>query len=350
MSKKYGVSSTGLIAPIIREGDDICQIVCDTVLNAIDNIEDRDIIGITESVVARAQGNYVTVDEIAEDIRNKMGNHNYITVVSPIFSRNRFAMILKAIARAAQTGVYLRLDYVDEVGNVYRCHPFTGINYDEYYKSIIEGEGKFAYIKLPNESLNYDFDSAIDCRLHPQCGEKLGKFTLADICADKCEYGLLGSNKSSEEVLKLFPNSRKAQEIVNGIQAYIYGKTGKKVEVMVYGDGCFKDPVGGIWEFADPVVSPAYTSGLEGTPNEIKIKNFADDKYKDLSGEDLTNAIKQEIKQKNDNLKGSMASQGTTPRRYVDLLGSLMDLTSGSGDRGTPIVYVKRYFNNLASE
>ena len=181
MSKKYGVSSTGLIAPIIREGDDICQIVCDTVLNAIDNIEDRDIIGITESVVARAQGNYVTVDEIAEDIRNKIGNHDYITVVSPIFSRNRFAMILKAIARAAQTGVYLRLDYVDEVGNVYRNHPFTGINYDEYYKSIIEGEGKIAYIKLPNESLNYDFDSAIDCRLHPQCGEKLGKFTLADI-------------------------------------------------------------------------------------------------------------------------------------------------------------------------
>lgn len=350
MSKKYGVSSTGLIAPIIKEGDDITQIVCDTVLNAIDNIEDRDIIGITESVVARAEGNYVTVDEIAEDIRNKMGNHNYITVVSPIFSRNRFAMILKAIARAAQTGVYLRLDYVDEVGNVYRNHPFTGINYDEYYKSIIEGEGKFAYIKLPNESLNYDFDSAIDCRLHPQCGEKLGKFTLADICADKCEYGLNGSNKATEEKLKLFPSRKFAQQVVEGIQAYLYGKTGKKVEVMVYGDGCFKDPVGGIWEFADPVVSPAFTDGLKGTPNELKLKYLADNEFKDLSGEALINAIKEKIKTKDANLVGQMASQGTTPRRLTDLLGSLMDLTSGSGDRGTPIVYVKRYFNNLASE
>lgn len=346
--KKYGVSSTGLIMPIIRKGDDICQIVCDTVLNAIDNIEDRDIIGITESVVARAEGNYVTVDEIAEDIRNKMGNHNYITVVSPIFSRNRFSMILKAIARAAQTGVYLRLDYVDEVGNVYRGHPFTGINYDEYYKSIIEGEGKSAYIKLPNESLNYDFDSAIDCRLHPQCGEKLGKFTLADICADKCEYGLYGSNKATEEKLKLFPSCKFAQQVVEGIQAYLYGKTGKTVEVMIYGDGCFKDPVGGIWEFADPVVSPAYTDGLKGSPNEIKLKAFADDKYKDLSGETLSEAIKREITNKDKDLKGNMASQGTTPRRYTDLLGSLMDLTSGSGDKGTPVVYVKRYFDNYA--
>lgn len=346
--KKYGVSSTGLIMPIIRKGDDLVKIVVDTVLNSIDNIEDRDVIGITESIVARAQGNYVTVDEIAEDIRNKMDNHNYITVVSPIFSRNRFAMILKAIARAAQTGVYLRLDYVDEVGNVYRGHPFTGINYDEYYKSIIEGEGKSAYIKLPNESLNYDFDSAIDCRLHPRCGEKLGKFTLADICADKCEYGLYGSNKATEEKLKLFPSRKFAQQVVEGIQAYLYGKTGKKVEVMVYGDGCFKDPVGGIWEFADPVVSPAYTDGLKGSPNEIKLKAFADDKYKDLSGETLSEAIKREITNKDKDLKGNMASQGTTPRRYTDLLGSLMDLTSGSGDKGTPVVYVKRYFDNYA--
>lgn len=346
--KKYGVSSTGLIMPIIRKGDDLVKIVVDTVLNSIDNIEDRDVIGITESIVARAQGNYVTVDEIAEDIRNKMGNHNYITVVSPIFSRNRFAMILKAIARAAQTGVYLRLDYVDEVGNVYRCHPFTGINYDEYYKSIIEGEGKFAYIKLPNESLNYDFDSAIDCRLHPQCGEKLGKFTLADICANKCEYGLYGSNKVDEETLKLFPSKTFSKSIVNDIQADIKKKTGKTVEVMIYGDGCFKDPVGGIWEFADPVVSPAYTDGLKGSPNEIKLKAFADDKYKDLSGEILSEAIKQEIANKSTDLKGNMASQGTTPRRYTDLLGSLMDLTSGSGDKGTPVVYVKRYFDNYA--
>lgn len=272
--RKYGVSSTGLIAPIIRKGDDLAKIVTDTVLNAIDNIEDGDVIGITESVVARAEGNYVTVDEVAEDIKKKIGNHNYITVISPIFSRNRFAMILKAIARASQSGVHLRLDYVDEVGNVYRCHPFTGLNYDEYYKSIIEGEGKYAYIKLPNESLNYDFDSAIDCRLHP-VGEKLGKFTLADFCNDKCDWGLLGSNKASEEKLKLFPSRCYSENTINEIAWNIYNETGKKVEVMVYGDGCFKDPVGGIWEFADPVTSPAYTHGLEGTPNEVKLKNIA---------------------------------------------------------------------------
>lgn len=356
MSKKYGVSSTGLIAPIIREGDDICQIVCDTVLKAIDNIEDRDIIGITESVVARAQGNYVTIDEIAADIKKITNNANVIKLYEPIFSRNRFAMILKAFARAAGKKIKLYLVTPDEVGNDCRNHPFTGLNYDEYYRSIVEAEGKecevivgdlFEITKLRDFLCNYDKNSdeyAFDVRC------RSNNTMLNQICSDKCEYGLLGSNKSSEEVLKLFPNSRKAQEIVNGIQAYIYGKTGKKVEVMVYGDGCFKDPVGGIWEFADPVVSPAYTDGLEGTPNEIKIKNFADDKYKDLSGEDLTNAIKQEIQNKDRNLKGDMTSQGTTPRRYIDLLGSLMDLTSGSGDRGTPIVYVKRYFNNLASE
>lgn len=348
MTRKYGVSSTGLIAPIIREGDDLAEIVIDTVLNAIDNIEDGDVIGITESVVARAEGNYVTIDEVAEDIKKKMGNHNYITVVSPIFSRNRFAMILKAIARAAQTGVYLKLNYVDEVGNVYRCHPFTGINYDEYYKSIIEGEGKIAYIKLPNESVNYDFDSAIDCRLHPQCGEKLGKFTLADFCTDKCDWGLLGSNKASEEKLKLFPSKEYSQRLINDIQQEIELNTGKVVEVMVYGDGCFKDPVGGIWEFADPVTSPAYTKGLEGTPNELKLKNIADEKYSNLNGQELENAIKSDIKNKDNNLKGNMVSQGTTPRRYVDLLASLMDLTSGSGDKGTPIVYVKRYFKNYS--
>lgn len=348
MTRKYGVSSTGLIAPIIREGDDLAEIVIDTVLNAIDNIEDGDVIGITESVVARAEGNYVTIDEVAEDIKKKMGNHNYITVVSPIFSRNRFAMILKAIARAAQTGVYLKLNYVDEVGNVYRCHPFTGINYDEYYKSIIEGEGKIAYIKLPNESVNYDFDSAIDCRLHPQCGEKLGKFTLADFCTDKCDWGLLGSNKASEEKLKLFPSKEYSQRLINDIQQEIELNTGKVVEVMVYGDGCFKDPVGGIWEFADPVVSPAYTKGLEGNPNEVKLKNLADEKFANLNGASLEIAIHNEISRKDNNLKGNMLSQGTTPRRYTDLLGSLMDLTSGSGDKGTPIVYVKRYFKNYS--
>jgi len=345
MTKKYGVSSTGLIAPIIREGDNLCQIVCDTVLNAIDNIEDKDIIGITESIVARAQGNYVTVDEVAEDIKKKFNNPENIHVYKPIYSRNRFAMILKAIARAVKDTVFIVMPDIDEVGNVLKNHPFTGLNYDEYYKSIIEAECKKCVIEYIND-LPHSFDDVLDCQIHRQ------DFTmnLARICEDKCEYGLYGSNKSSEEVLKLFPDTKKAQELVDGIQTYIYEKTGKKVEVMIYGDGCFKDPVGGIWEFADPVVSPAYTDGLEGTPNEIKIKNFADDKYKDLSGENLTNAIKQEIRQKNNNLKGNMTSQGTTPRRYIDLLGSLMDLTSGSGDKGTPIVYIKRYFNNLASE
>lgn len=360
MSKKYGVSSTGLITPIIREGDDITQIVCDTVLNAIDNIEDKDIIGITESVIARAEGNYVTVDEVAEDIKNISNNANVIFVDRPIYSRNRFAMILKAIARAAGKKVYIYMPSVDEVGNVVRNHPFTKLNYDEYYKSIVEAEGKECCIfdsmlnKKPDTSGNYpDLKDAycIDARMYFTINkEKTCHCSLVDICADKCEYGLYGSNKATEEKLKLFPSHKFAQKVVEGIQAYLYGKTGKKVEVMVYGDGCFKDPVGGIWEFADPVVSPAYTSGLEGTPNEIKIKNFADDKYKNLSGDELTNAIRQEIKTKDDNLKGNMASQGTTPRRYVDLLGSLMDLTSGSGDKGTPIVYIKRYFKNFADE
>lgn len=346
MSKKYGVSSTGLIAPIIREGDDLCQIVCDTVLNAIDNIEDRDIIGITESVVARAQGNHVTVDEIAEDIKKKFNNPSSITVYKPIYSRNRFAMILKAIARAVINNVYIVMPKIDEVGNILKNHPFTGLNYDEYYTKIVEDEGKHCFILDENDEIPRVASCVLDCQIHKQ----RFSINLARICEDKCEYGLYGSNKSSEEVLKLFPDTAKAKQLVQDIQAYIYGKTGKKVEVMIYGDGCFKDPVGGIWEFADPVVSPAYTDGLEGTPNEIKIKNFADDKYKDLSGEELNDAIKDEIRQKETNLKGNMASQGTTPRRYTDLLGSLMDLTSGSGDKGTPIVYIKRYFDNLASE
>lgn len=350
MTRKYGVSSTGLIAPIIREGDDLAEIVTDTVLKAIDNIEDGDIIGITESIVARAEGNYVTVDEVAEDIKEKLKNPDVITLINPIFSRNRFAMILKATARAAQTGVYLRLKYVDEVGNIYRCHPFTGINYDEYYKSIIEGEGKFAYIKLPNESVNYDFDSAIDCRLHPLYGEKLGKFTLADFCKDKCEYGLLGSNKASEEKLKLFPSKKYSDWLIHRVRDLIATRTGKVVYTMVYGDGCFKDPVGGIWEFADPVTSPAYIKELEKSPNELKLKNIADEKYANLNGKELEEAIKSDIQNKDNDLKGNMVSQGTTPRRYVDLLASLMDLTSGSGDKGTPIVYVKRYFENFATK
>lgn len=363
--KKYGVSSTGLIMPIIRKGDDLVKIVVDTVLNSIDNIEDRDIIGITESIVARAQGNYVTVDEIANQIKKEITS-DYIFIDNPIYSRNRFAMILKALTRGSNKGIIIKMNPKDYVGNDLKNHPFTGLNYDEYYKSIVKKEGKECHIVTTTDYLLEYTDCFNTENCEKYIKEKLGitnytkiycgnnfkhiqGWRLDFICKDKCEYGLYGSNKSSEEVLKLFPNTQKAKEVVTGIQAYIYGKTGKKVEVMVYGDGCFKDPVGGIWEFADPVVSPAYTDGLEGTPNEIKIKNFADDKYKDLSGETLSEAIKQEISNKDKDLKGNMASQGTTPRRYTDLLGSLMDLTSGSGDKGTPVVYVKRYFDNYAN-
>ena len=345
MSKKYGVSSTGLVAPIIREGDDLCKIVCDTVFDSIDNIEDGDIIGITESVVARAQGNYVTVDEVAEDIKKKFDNPENIHAYKPIYSRNRFAMILKAIARAVKDTVFIVMPNVDEVGNVLKNHPFTGLNYDEYYKSIVEAEGKKCVIEYIN-TLPHSFDDVLDCQIHRQ------DFTmnLARICEDKCEYGLYGSNKSSEEVLKLFPDTKKAQELVEDIKKEIFERSSCNVEVFVFGDGAYKDPDSGIWELADKIVSPAYTDGLEGTPNEIKIKNFADDKYKNLSGEELSNAIKQEIKMSKRDLKGSMSSQGTTPRRYVNLLGSLADLTTGSGSKGTPIVYIKRYFDSYADE
>ena len=351
MTRKYGVSSTGLIAPIIREGDDIAEIVTETVLNAIDNIEDGDIIGITESVVARAQGNYVTIDEVAEDIKKVMGDVDNIFLHKPIYSRNRFAMILKAFARAAKKSIIIYMPDVDEVGNVLRNHPFTGLNYDEYYKSIVEAEGKDCYILHEGEKKDIDC-YLVDCGLHlPEYDFDVDYYTLRDFCKDKCEYGLLGSNKSSEEKLKLFPSKYYAQKLVEEIKANIFNRTlQKEVEVMVYGDGCFKDPVGGIWEFADPVTSPAYTQGLEGTPNELKLKNLADEKYANLSGASLDIAIYNEIKNKQKELKGNMLSQGTTPRRYVDLLASLMDLTSGSGDKGTPIVYVKRYFENYATE
>lgn len=352
--KKYGVSSTGLIMPIIRKGDDLVKIVVDTVLNSIDNIEDRDVIGITESIVARAQGNYVTVDEVADEIRRISNNAPIIIANEPIYSRNRFAIILKAIARAAGQEVWVIMPERDEVGNTRQNHIFTGMNYDDYYKGIVLAEGKTcsAHYMCPPflDSFNAKDFFTIDCRSYSTKTLGLSKegCSLADICADKCEYGLYGSNKVDEETLKLFPSKTFSKSIVNDIQADIKKKTGKTVEVMIYGDGCFKDPVGGIWEFADPVVSPAYTDGLKGSPNEIKLKAFADDKYKDLSGETLSEAIKQEIANKDKDLKGNMASQGTTPRRYTDLLGSLMDLTSGSGDKGTPVVYVKRYFDNYA--
>lgn len=342
--RTVGTSTYGLICPIFKEGDDLCEIISNTILNSGLTIDDRDVVGITESIVARSEGNYVSVDEVAESVKKVFNNPKDILVYNPIYSRNRFAMILKGIARAVEKTVYISMPNEDEVGNVLRNHPFTGLNYDEYYKSIVEAEGKKCHIMYQNEVVGY-FNNVLDCQIHKQTFET----TLKDICSDKCEYGLYGSNKATEEKLKLFPSKKYAQELVENIQITIYGKVGKKIEVMVYGDGCFKDPVGGIWELADPVVSPAYTDGLDGTPNELKLKYLADNDYKDLSGEELTNAIKQSIRSKNNNLVGNMASQGTTPRRLTDLLGSLMDLTSGSGDKGTPVVYVKGYFDNLST-
>ena len=350
--KKFGVQSIGLVAPIIREGDNLSKIVTDVVLNAIDNIEDGDVIGITESVVARAEGNYVTIDEVAEDIKKKLNNPERVYLLYPIYSRNRFAMILKAFARAVKTSVTIKMPNVDEVGNDLKNHPFTGLDYDEYYKSIVEAEGK--QCSIVSESGEIYFCglpvSIVDCRLHLADNFDNDCFTLKDFYKDKCEWGLLGSNKASEEKLKLFPSKKFAEKLVNDVMDEIYYRTGKRVEVMVYGDGCFKDPVGGIWEFADPEVSPAYTDGLKGTPNELKLKNLADEKFANLNGDSLEIAIDNSSKEKEQNLKGNMLSQGTTPRRYTDLLGSLMDLTSGSGDKGTPIVYVKGYFENYGTE
>lgn len=358
MVRTIGTAAYGLRAPIVKQGDDLAKIVVDTVLNSGLEIKDRDVLGITESIVARNEGNYVTLDEVAGEIKNKLDNPSVILVNCPIYSRNRFAMILKAIARAAGKVVAINVFERDYVGNVLRDHPFTGLNYDEYYKSIIEAEGKKCVIVM-NGNLNAmyeygDYKSIYCGSIHeydPNYEYKeQSDITLADICSDDCEYGLYGSNKSSEELLKLFPSKDNAQRLVENIQTTIEEKTGKKIEVMVYGDGCFKDPVGGIWEFADPAVSPAYTKGLEGTPNEIKIKNFADEKFKDLHGKELDAAIVEEIRNKASDLKGNMYAQGTTPRRYTDLLGSLMDLTSGSGDKGTPFVYVQGYFDNISNE
>ena len=355
--RKIGTTVYGLRAPIVKQGDDLVQIVVDTVLNSGIEIKDRDVLGITESIVARCEGNYVTIDEVAEEIRKLSNNAKAIAVFKPIYSRNRFAMILKAIARAAGEKVFIKMPLHDEVGNIVRNHPFTGLNYDDYYKSIVEAEGKkcIIYYDIMPSSLDEDFITSfeIDARMYFTTNNdeiRENGCKLSDICKDKCDYGLYGSNKSSEELLKLFPSCEYSRNLVREVQQRIKDATGKLIEVMVYGDGCFKDPVGGIWEFADPVVSPASTMGLLGTPNEIKIKNFADEKYKDLKGEELDNAIKEEIKHKDSDLKGNMNSQGTTPRRYTDLLGSLMDLTSGSGDKGTPFVYVQGYFDNYKDE
>lgn len=396
MERKVGTISRGIRCPIIREGDDLVQIVTDSVLEAAESegfeIRDKDVIAVTESVVARAQGNYVSVNQIAADVKKKLGGDT-IGIIFPILSRNRFAICLKGIAMGAKK-VVLMLSYPsDEVGNElvsidqldeaginpysdllnlekYRelfgenKHPFTGVDYVEYYSSIITEAGAEAEVIFANDPrrvLDYT-KRVINCDIHTrQRTKRLLKTAGADIVCGLDDimtsplegsgynekYGLLGSNKSTEDKVKLFP--RECTDLVMDIQKEILGRTGKHVEVMVYGDGAFKDPVGKIWELADPCVSPASTPGLDGTPNEVKLKYLADNDFKDLSGEALKNAISARIKEKKDNLVGDMASQGTTPRRLTDLIGSLCDLTSGSGDKGTPIILVQGYFDNYVS-
>ena len=394
--RDLGTVVRGIRTPIIKENDDLAIIVVESVLNASKNnnfdFRDRDVVAITEAVVGISEGNYVTVDQVSEDIKNKFNNASELGIVFPILSRNRFSLILKAIARSTKK-LYVQLSFPsDEVGNgildeeklynskyntasviseeEYRktfgdwIHPFTGINMLDFYKELIENEGCEAIFVLANnplEILNYT-NNVINCDIHTRFrtkkmlteagGNVFGLYEIMNKPVNGSgyneKYGMLGSNKSTEERLKLFP--RTGQELVEKIQKELKAKTGKNIEVMVYGDGAFKDPVGHIWELADPVVSPAYTSGLEGTPNEIKLKYVSDNKFADLRGDELKDAIKDEIRKKDANLKGQMITQGTTPRRLTDLIGSLCDLTSGSGDKGTPVVFIQGYFDNLADE
>lgn len=393
MERVVGTVVRGLRGPIINQGDNIEEIVVETVLNAASvegfSIEDRDIVTVTESIVARAQGNYATIDNIATDIKGKFGEET-VGVIFPILSRNRFANCLRGIAKGSQK-IVLMLSYpADEVGNHlvdideldvkginpwtdvlteaefrkhfgYIKHPFTGVDYIEYYKGLIEAEGtscEVIFSNNPKTILDYT-KYVLTCDIHSRFrtkriltnngAEKV--YGLDDILAESINgsgfneaYGLLGSNKATEESVKLFPNN--CQPIVDGIQAKIKEKTGKTVEVMIYGDGAFKDPVGKIWELADPVVSPAYTTGLDGTPNEVKLKYLADNNFSHLRGAELKQAISEYIQNKNDDLVGAMEAQGTTPRRLTDLIGSLSDLTSGSGDKGTPMIYIQGYFDN----
>ena len=394
MARKTGTISRGIRCPIIREGDDIASMVVNSVIEAAqaENFElrDRDVIAITESVVARAQGNYASVDAIAEDVKNKLGGET-VGVIFPILSRNRFAICLRGIAKGAKK-IVLMLNYPsDEVGNAlvsldqldeaginpytdvlseakYRelfginPHPFTNVDYIQYYGDLIRSCGAEAEIVLANDPraiLDYA-DCILNCDIHSRvrtkrilkasgakCVVGLDEILSAPVNGSgyNAKYGLLGSNKSTEDTIKLFPHE--CFELVEDIQKQIMDKCGKHVEVMVYGDGAFKDPVGKIWELADPVVSPAFTSGLEGTPNELKLKYLADNDFADLKGEELKKAIEAAIKEKESDLVGNMASQGTTPRRLTDLIGSLCDLTSGSGDKGTPVVLVQGYFDNM---
>ena len=396
MERTVGTTVRGLRAPIIRRGDDMTELVSEVVLNFLVaehlQMADRDIVALTESIVARAQGNYASVTDIAEDVRSKTGGET-CGVIFPILSRNRFAIVLKGIARGVKK-IVLMLSYpADEVGNhliqpddldasgvnpwtdvlseaEFRAkfgaakHTFTGVDYVDYYRQIIEAEGsdcEVIFANNPQSILDYT-NVVINCDIHTRKRTKrmlIKAGARAVISLDEIlntatpdhgyneDYGLLGSNKSTEEEVKLFP--RDCSELVNKIQAKLFEKTGKTPEVMVYGDGAFKDPVGKIWELADPVVSPGFTKGLEGTPNEVKIKYLADNNFRDLSGEDLRNAISNHISHKEDNLVGNMESQGTTPRQLTDLIGSLCDLTSGSGDKGTPIIYIQGYFDNFSN-
>jgi len=376
-----GTKSIGIKAPLVKKGDNIVDIVVNSVLDAtlssyyldtpIYSLNDNDIIGVTESVVARSQGNYVSIDDIAEDIVSKYGKYATIDLIEPIYSRNRFAMILKGVARGCKKIRILMPEY-DEVGNVSREHPFTKMNYDEYYNEICEKEGCILEIYDTPTFLEHRNNlNLLLCQLHVSKedaynalnmyinGSVSHVYSLSDICRDRCEYGVLGSNKSTEETLKLFP--RKCDKITDDgklilgsdtivmkIKERIKEETGRDVIVVVYADGCFKDPVGGIWEFADPVSMVSFTDEdlIMSTPNELKLKAHIDE-YK---GENLDEYIKESIKNKDKDLKGNMKSQGTTPRLIRDLVASLMDLTSGSGDKGTPIVLVQNYFKNFSND
>ena len=397
MSRTIGTVSRGVRAPIIRNGDDIVEIVTNSVLEASEDagfkFNDRDIVAMTEAIVARAQGNYATVDDIAADVKAKFGGET-VGVIFPILSRNRFAICLRGIAKGAKK-IVLMLSYPsDEVGNHlisidaldekgvdpykdvlslekyrelfgYEKHTFTGVDYVEYYEQLITecgAEAEIIFANNPKAILDYT-KNVLCCDIHTRARTKrllkanggeivlgLDEILNAPVNGSgfNADYGLLGSNKATEDQVKLFP--RDCQPVVDAIQEKLFAATGKKIEVMVYGDGAFKDPVGKIWELADPVVSPAYTSGLEGTPNELKLKYLADNEFSALSGDALKEAIKGKIQEKDDNLVGKMASEGTTPRRLTDLIGSLCDLTSGSGDKGTPIVFIQGYFDNYTTE
>ena len=396
MERKVGTTSRGIRCPIIREGDDLANIVVNSVLEAAESegfpMNDRDVVAVTESVVARAQGNYASIDAIAKDVRAKLGGET-IGVIFPILSRNRFAICLRGIAMGAKK-IVLMLSYPsDEVGNElvsldkldeagvnpysdvlteekYRelfgenRHPFTMVDYVQYYGDLIRecgAEAEIIFANNPRVILNYT-KHVLTCDIHTRARTKrilkaagaevvcgLDDILTESIDGNGCneKFGLLGSNKSTEDKIKLFP--RECTDLVMDIQKRFLERTGKHIEVMVYGDGAFKDPVGKIWELADPVVSPAYTPGLEGTPNELKLKYLADNDFAGLSGEALKQAIEGAIREKEGNLVGSMASQGTTPRRLTDLIGSLCDLTSGSGDKGTPIILVQGYFDNYTN-